>query len=77
MPPPLPPKKKGVGNYFWVPHEQNQICSKLPEMARKLVKNYFLIFAPPPPRPKQKTHNWGRKENLVKEKRKEELLQFA
>ena len=28
--------------------EKNQSCSKLPEIARKLVENNFLIFGPPP-----------------------------
>jgi len=40
-----PPKKdlEGVQNFF-VKNEKNQSCSKLPEMARKLVENEFWTF---------------------------------
>ena len=34
----------------FVKNEKNQSCSKLPEMARKLVNNYFFYFLAPPPR---------------------------
>ena len=37
---------KGKLEYF-CQNEKNVSCSKLPEMARKLVKNDFLIFLPP------------------------------
>ena len=44
---PPPPKKKlklGGVHKFFVKNEKNQSCSKLPEMARKLVENDFWTF---------------------------------
>ena len=40
-------KLAGVQN-FVVKNEKNQICSKLPEMAKKLVKTIFVLFSQPP-----------------------------
>ena len=44
--PPPPPQKKKLGGVQikFVKNEKNQSCSKLPEMARKLVENDFLDF---------------------------------
>ena len=36
------PKIFGGVHIFFVKNEKNQICSKFPEMARKLVENNFL-----------------------------------
>ena len=43
---PLPKKKKNLGGVqkFVVKNEKKQSCSKLPEMARKLVENEFWTF---------------------------------
>ena len=43
---PPPQKKKNWGGvqHFFVENEKNQSCSKLPEMARKLVENKFWTF---------------------------------
>ena len=45
-----PPKKNYQGNVqkFVIKNEKNQSCSKMPEMARKLVENKFWTFSPPP-----------------------------
>ena len=45
-----PPTKKNFnwgGVQIFLSNEKNQSCSELPEMARKLVENNFLIFSPP------------------------------
>ena len=36
-----PPPKKNMGGKFWSEIKINKSCSKLPEMARKLVFNFF------------------------------------
>ena len=41
---PPPPKNNWGGVQFFFSNEKNQIGSKLPEMARKLVENYFVSF---------------------------------
>ena len=39
-----PQKNLGGVQIFFFKNEKNQSCSKLPEMARKLVKNEFWTF---------------------------------
>ena len=39
---------------YLVKNENNQRCSKLPEMSEKLVKNIFWIFWPLPPKKRRK-----------------------
>ena len=39
-----PQKKMGGRTTFFVKNEKKQSCSKLPEMARKLVENEFWTF---------------------------------
>ena len=48
-PPPPPQKINNLGGVqkFVVQNEKNQSCSKLPEMARKLVVTSFGLFIPP------------------------------
>ena len=44
---PNPPKKFGGRTKNFVENEKNQSSSKLLEMARKLVENYFWTLSPP------------------------------
>ena len=48
--PPSQTKIKNLGGVqnFFVKNEKNQSCSKLPKLARKLVKPEFWIFSPHP-----------------------------
>ena len=58
----LAPPQKNLGGVkkMFVKNEKNQSCSKLPEMASKLVENDFRTFQPPPRK------ILGRKQNFVK-----------
>ena len=67
-----PPQKKnklkcGGVQIFFVKNEKNQSCLKLPEMARKFVKNYFVSFQPlpPPKKNKEPKKNIGKKNKNV------------
>ena len=44
VPPPQIKNNLGAVQIFFVKNEKNQSCSKLPEMARKLVENDFRTF---------------------------------
>ena len=71
-PPPKQKKKKKKGDLKNCQKWKNQSCSKLPEMARKLVEHVFFYFLAPP-----KKIFWGRTQNFCQKWKKSKLFKIA